>query len=117
MDEATNGTVTCPECRGAKAGFAVVCGPKEPTSEEMKCTTGMRACSFCKGTGEVEIAVAQRYRKGQELCKRRVRRGFGLTQAQLASRVGINPELLNAMEHGRAEIPADLERRLLEELR
>jgi hypothetical protein len=29
---------------------------------------------------------------------------------------GINSEFINAIEHGRAEIPADLERRLLKEL-
>jgi hypothetical protein len=33
----------------------------------MKCTTGVLACDFCMGTGEVEAEAAECRRKGQEL--------------------------------------------------
>src|SRR2546428_3267376 len=76
-------TEKCPQCGGQAQGFAVMCGPRELGSEEMKCTTGIRACDFCGGFGIVEVAGAERYPKGEEL------RGIpgkkvGATQEQLA---------------------------------
>jgi hypothetical protein len=43
----------------------------------------VQACNFCGGLGIVESAVAERYRKGEELRNIRVRK-LSLTQQQLA---------------------------------
>jgi hypothetical protein len=62
----------------------------------------------------VEVKVANRYRRDAALRKKRVRT-FKLTQAQMARRIAIGPELLNAVEWWRAEMPAHAQRLLLEE--
>jgi hypothetical protein len=54
-------------------------------------SAGIMACDFCNGSGEVESAFVERSRKGEQLRKKRLRRGFGWTQAQLASRLGDQP--------------------------
>jgi len=46
-----------PECRGAKSSFAISCSDRG-------CQTGMRACSFCKGEGQVTSEAAECWRTG-----------------------------------------------------
>jgi hypothetical protein len=104
--------VQCPQCRGAKTEFAVMCGPKSSGSEEMKCTTSMLACDFCNGTGEVSQETAEPRRKGQELRDLRVKR-IRATQEQLARILRIpgipNGEAVDAIEHGLGPIPERFE--------
>jgi ribosome-binding protein aMBF1 (putative translation factor) len=59
----------------------------------------MRACSFCKGEGQVSSEAAERWRMGQAMRDARVKRG--LTQQQEAEWLGISPRELNAIELGR----------------
>ena len=84
--------VVCPECRGAKSSFAITCSDRG-------CQTGMRACSFCKGEGQVSSEAAERWRTGKAVRDARVKRG--LTQQQEAEWLGISPRELNAIELGR----------------
>jgi hypothetical protein len=84
--------VVCPRCDGAKAGFAIVCSAS-------RCRTGMRACDFCKGEGEVSSEAAERWREGRTMHDARVK--HGLKQQQEAERLGISPIELNDIEHGR----------------
>jgi hypothetical protein len=37
----TNGTVKCPRCGGQAQAFTVMCGPRTPGSDDLKCTTGV----------------------------------------------------------------------------
>lgn len=67
------------------------------------------------GLGIVEVEVTHRWRKGRALRERRVHKR-GLAQQQFGRRLGIDPMLLNDVERGRAELPAHVEQRLLEEL-
>ena len=110
----TNQTEICPQCGNRGPQFTVMCGPKQPGSEELGCRTALHACDFCGGLGIVEVEVANRYRQGAALRKKRVRT-FKFTQMQMARRIGISPELLNAVEWGRAEMPAHAQRLLLKE--
>ncbi len=103
-----------PRCGGQAQGFAVMCGPRTPGSDDMKCTTGIVACDFCGGLGIVESAVAERYRKGQKLRDMRVKNWL-LTQRQVAQRLRISPMFLNDIEHGRKDMPDWLDRRLRKE--
>lgn len=80
----------------------------------MKCTTGVRACDFCGGLGIVESAVAERYRRGQTIRDRRAKK-WQLTQRQQAGILHISPMLLNDIEHGRADWPTWVNRKLLAE--
>jgi hypothetical protein len=77
----------------------------------------VQACNFWGGLGIVETAVAERYRKGQELRNIRVRK-LSLTQEQLARVLRIpgirNGEQVNAIEHGHGPIPEQYERALRE---
>ena len=102
-------------CGGHAQAFAVMCGPRKPGTDDMKCTTGIQACDFCGGLGIVESAVAESYRKGQELRDLRVKR-IGATQEQLARILRIpgipNGEAVNAIEHGHGPIPERFEREL-----
>jgi ribosome-binding protein aMBF1 (putative translation factor) len=84
--------VVCPECGGAKSSFAIACSDRGRQ-------TGMRACSFCKGEGQVSSEAAERWRTGKALRDARVKRG--LTQQQEAEWLGISPRELNAIELGR----------------
>jgi hypothetical protein len=59
----------------------------------------MRACSFCKGEGQVSSEAAERWRTGQAMRDARVKRGF--TQREEAMRFGISWIELNDIEHGR----------------
>lgn len=108
-----NQTEKCPQCGGRAQGFAVMCGPRTPGSDEMKCTTGVVACDFCGGLGIVETQVAERYRKGRAI--QELRKKSGLTLRQQAQILKMSPILLNDIEHGRADWPAWVSRRLLAE--
>jgi hypothetical protein len=55
---ASETTEKCPKCGGHAQAFAVMCGPRTPGSDDMKCTTGIQACEFCGGLGIVEIEAA-----------------------------------------------------------
>jgi DNA-binding XRE family transcriptional regulator len=104
----------CPQCGGQAQAFAVMCGPRGPGSDDMKCTTGIQACDFCGGLGIVEGAVAERYRRGDAIRRLRVKK-WQLTQNQQAHILGISPMLLNDIEHGRAEWPPWVNQKLLAE--
>jgi hypothetical protein len=59
-----NGTETCPQCGGQPLHTAILCGPKPSGGEELGCRMTTRACDWCGGRGMVEVALANRYRKG-----------------------------------------------------
>jgi hypothetical protein len=84
--------VVCPRCGGAKAGFAIACSADG-------CRTGMRACDFCKGEGQVSSDAAERWREGRAMRDARVKEGR--SQLQEAKRLGISPVELNEIELGR----------------
>jgi hypothetical protein len=98
-------TETCPQCEGTPLHMVVMCGPKAADSEEMTCRTTVRACDFCGGLGIVEAAIADRWRRGTALHRKRVHQ-FELTCEQLARWLHISPMLLNDFEWGRADLPA-----------
>lgn len=110
----TNRTETCPPCNNRGPHVVVMCGPKQPGGEELGCRTTVQACDLCGGLGIVEVEVANRYRQGAALRKKRVRT-FRLTHMQMARRIGIGAELLNAVEWGQAEMPVHAQRLLLKE--
>jgi hypothetical protein len=83
--------VVCPECRGAKSSFAITCSDRG-------CQTGMRACSFCKGEGQVSSEAGERWRAGKAMRDGRVKQG--LTQREEAMRLGISWIDLNGIEQG-----------------
>ena len=87
--------VVCPECGGAKSSYAVSCGDRG-------CQTGVRACEFCEGEGQVSSEAGERWRAGKALRDARVKQG--LTQQQEAERLGISPMELNDLEHGRRSL-------------
>jgi transcriptional regulator with XRE-family HTH domain len=87
--------VVCPGCDGAKAGFAIVCSAD-------RCRTGMRACDFCKGEGQVSSEAGERWRAGKAMRDERVKQSR--TQQQEAERLGISPMELNDIEHGRRSL-------------
>jgi len=87
--------VVCALCRGAKAGYGVMCSDRG-------CRPAVIACGFCKGEGQVSSEAAERLRKGQALCEERVKRGF--TQREEAIRLGISWIQLNDIEHGRLSL-------------
>jgi hypothetical protein len=102
------GTETCPSCNNEGPHLAVLCGPDG-------CRETLRACDFCGGLGIVEVAAADRWRRGQALRQIRVHKRH-LTQKGLAHILGISPMLLNDIECGRADMPDTVDRRLLEAL-
>jgi hypothetical protein len=102
------GTETCPSCNNEEPYLAVLCGPDG-------CRETMRACDFCGGLGVVEVAAADRWRRGRALRQIRVHKRH-LTQEGLAHILGIGPMLLNDIECGRADMPDTVDRRLLETL-
>jgi hypothetical protein len=61
--------VVCPECRGAKSSYAVACSDRG-------CATGVRACEFCKGEGQVSAVADERWRKGRAMRDARVKQGL-----------------------------------------
>ena len=101
----TEGTETCPQCDGQGPHVAVLCGPNG-------CRETMLACDFCGGLGIVEMEAADRYRKGRALRQERVHK-LGLTQEQLARRLGLSGRALNDIECGRADLPVHLAERLV----
>src|SRR5215469_10396341 len=97
---------TCPACEGRGPAYTIACSVNEAGGG--KCRESLSACDFCGGLGIVEIAVADRYRKGQELRNLRVKR-IRATQEQLARILRIpgvpNGEAVHEIEHGRGPIP------------
>ena len=87
--------VVCPRCGGAKAGFAIACSADG-------CRTGMRACDFCEGEGQVSSEAAERWRAGKAMRDERVKQGR--TQEQEAELIGISPIELNDIEQGRRSL-------------
>jgi len=57
------------------------------------------ACQFCKGQGQVSADAGERWNKGRALREARVRQGRSLFEE--ATALGITPEALNEIEHGR----------------
>ena len=110
-----NGTETCPQCGGQPLHTAILCGPKPGGGEELGCRLTTRACDWCGGRGMVAVVAANRYRKGQELRNIRVHK-LEVTQEQLARILRLpgisNGEAINAIEHGRGDIPEQFEREL-----
>ncbi len=84
--------VFCPSCRGAKAEFGVACGPQG-------CRPARFTCDFCKGEGQVSCEADERWRKSEALRKARIKEG--LTLFEKAAILGVDPIVLNAIEHGR----------------
>jgi hypothetical protein len=60
--------VVCPECRGGKSSFAITCSDRG-------CQTGVWACEFCKGEGQVSSEAGERWRKGRAMRDENVQRG------------------------------------------
>jgi hypothetical protein len=88
--------VVCPSCGGAKAGYGVMCSDRG-------CRPGRITCDFCKGEGQVISEANERWHKGEALRKARIKRG--LTLFEQAAILGVEPIVLNDIEHGRR--PAD----------
>ena len=84
--------VVCPECRGAKSSYAVACSDRG-------CATGVRACEFCKGEGQVSSDADECWRMGKAMRDARVKQGR--TQEEEAEWLGISTMDLNDIEHGR----------------
>jgi hypothetical protein len=102
------GTETCPSCHNQGPHLAVLCSPND-------CCETMRACDFCGGLGIVEVAAADRWRRGRALRQLRVHQ-HQLTQKGLAHILGIRPMLPNDIECGRADMPNTVDQRRLEVL-
>ena len=86
--------VTCPDCRGARESTGSGCGAGG-------CRPVTLRCRFCEGAGVVDEARAARWREGERRRRERVRRGE--SQRERAAIMGIPPEMLNDIEHGRLE--------------
>ena len=84
--------VVCPSCGGAKTGYRISCSDRG-------CRTGEITCDFCKGEGQVSSEASERWHKGDALRKARVKRG--LTLFEQAAILGVEPMVLNDIEHGR----------------
>jgi single-strand DNA-binding protein len=87
--------VVCPKCGGAKSSYAISCSDRG-------CETGVRACEFCKGEGQVSSEAGERWRTGKAMRDERVKQGR--TQQQEAEWLGISPMELNDIEHGRRSL-------------
>ena len=84
--------VVCPQCRGEKGGFRIVCGSRG-------CKTSTFVCDFCKGEGQVSAETNALWQKRRALRAARVAQG--ISQQEQAHLLGINWIDLNAAEHGR----------------
>ena len=102
------GTETCPSCNNQGPYLEVASGPNG-------CHETMRACDFCGGLGIVEVAAADRWRRGQALRQMRIYKR-NLTQKGLAHIFGISPQRLSDIERGRADMPDTVDQRLLKAL-
>ena len=106
------GTEICPRCENRGPAYTIACSVNEAGGGQ--CRESLSACDFCGGLGIVEVEAANRYRRGLAFGQRRVRK-WRLTQRQLAYILKISPIALNDFEHGRADLPASVDRRLLNE--
>ncbi|MDH3360097.1 MAG: helix-turn-helix domain-containing protein [Desulfobulbaceae bacterium] len=85
----------CPICEGKKKGLAFLNRGEDyrtHTQQEIVCLT-------CNGQGTITTEMMNRINKGKELRKRRIAKRLTLRQA--ASKLGILPSQLSAIEHGR----------------
>ena len=85
-------TVVCPDCQGAKEGFGIAC-------RDRGCRPIERACDFCGGEGRVSPEANERWQKGRAARDARVKQRLSLFET--AAVLGIAPEVLNDIEHGR----------------
>ena len=86
--------VTCPDCRGGKESTGIGCGAGGGRQVTLR-------CRFCEGAGVVDEASAARWRDGERRRRERVRRRE--SQRERAAIMGIPPEMLNDIEHGRLD--------------
>lgn len=89
--------VTCPKCTGVKAFEGIACGADG-------CRMIVSACDFCNGAGAVSPARAEAWERGRLMRDERVRQG--LTLDEKAQLLGMAPEALSRLEHGREPAPA-----------
>ena len=89
--------VVCPSCQGAKGGFGIACSDRA-------CRPIERACDFCRGEGQVSAEAGERWRKGRAARDARVKQRLSLFEQ--AAILGIAPEVLNDIEHGRRTLEA-----------
>lgn len=96
----TAGLIECPECKGVgdRGGFAI---------DSNGSFYNRVPCSLCRGGGAVASHRVAWWQIGRDHYRRRVERLEGIREC--ASRLGISPSQLSAMEHGRAN-PAPLEK-------
>jgi hypothetical protein len=106
------GTETCPRCENRGPAYTISCTVNE--SGGGQCRESLSACDFCGGLGIVEVEAANRYRRGVSFRDKRVQK-WNLTQRQLAHILKISPISLNDFEHGQADLPVGVDRRLLKE--
>jgi hypothetical protein len=99
---------TCPACGGGgESGFVLVqatpVDPNRPLSpiEAAMLQEDISVCSFCKGNGRVADRQIAWRSHGQEWNAARKALGFGMRE--WAERVGVEPSVYFAMEHGRIE--------------
>jgi hypothetical protein len=102
--------VICPDCKGKKTIFALVDGPKYSGPATL-------ACLRCKGTGEINEDIERWIKIGGAHRTWRVAQWESLMDC--ATRLGMTPAELSAMENGRADptrlicdIPAKLQPRI-----
>ena len=106
------GTETCPRCDNRGPAYTIACSVDDAGGGQ--CRESLSACDFCGGLGIVEVEAANRYRRGLAFRNRRVKK-WQLTQSQLAHILKISPMALNDFEHGRTDLLASIDRRLLKE--
>ena len=84
--------LVCPRCNGVKGGVGIVrsdrgCRPIEWT------------CDFCAGEGRVSPEANERWQKGRVARRARIKERLSLFEK--AAILGITPQVLNDIEHGR----------------
>ncbi len=85
--------IVCPGCDGAKTLHGIAC------TIDRGCRPVEIACDFCKGEGQVSSEASERWHQARALRDARVKRG--LTLFEEAAILGIEPIVLNDIEHGR----------------
>ena len=85
--------VVCPACEGAKALHGIAC------SSDGGCRSGEITCDFCKGEGQVSAEAGERWHRGR--ARREARFTAGRSLFEEAGILGIEPDVLNEIEHGR----------------
>jgi hypothetical protein len=85
--------MVCPDCDGAKTRHGIAC------TIDRGCRPLEIACQFCKGEGQVSAEAGECWNKGRALREARVKQGRSLFEE--AAILGIEPIVLNDIEHGR----------------